>query len=80
MSVTINERGYVSTITDGTWFAELRSSMRHAFGCHPALASMFLQAKIDKKAGCKHLYQNGEDGPCCIKCSDHRWGPDGEQP
>lgn len=72
MSVTVREHGYVSTITDGQWFAELRGSMQAAFGCHPALASMFLQAREDKKAMCRHLWQTSEDGQTCIRCKESR--------
>jgi len=70
---TINENGYHHYITDQQWFDDLRGSMRFAFGCDPALATLFMENKETKKAMCKHLYQNGEDGTECVKCNKLKW-------
>ena len=71
------ESGWVS---DQRFFDELRGHMQFAFGCKPALASIYLDNKATKQSMCNHLYQNGENGPACTKCGDLRWGPDGDQP
>ena len=70
----INENGYGFHISDTKWFAEMRSQMRHAFdGVSPALVSLFWDNQITHQRICKHVFQNGDDGPVCVKCCFSKW-------
>ena len=82
MTVHINDYGErMVSISDTKWFAEERSHMKMAFApVIPALTTMFWFNRDIKCNMCQHLYENGEDGPCCVKCGDMRWGPDGDRP
>lgn len=74
MSVTVNENGWHHTMSDSEWFADMRSHMEFAFApVKPALATMFWWNKHIARALCKHLYQNGEDGPECVRCGHNKF-------